>query len=133
MRALDLAKDALTAFLILVANMALLFAVMFVYGTFIDTGHDQAYYEAAAPRLAVWSAPIGGAVLHFLAGLFRIGRNPGRGAMAVVITTWVFYVFIDLAAGFAMAPDASFINLQLAMSLGIALLGGLAATRVATR
>ncbi len=130
MRMLDIIKDAVAAFLILAANILVLVLVMFVYGTFIEPGHDNAFYEAAAPRIALWSAPIAGAALFFLTGLFRIPRNPGRGAILLTLSTWVCYVAIDIIAGVAMAGDTSFMSPHFAFSLSMALAGGLLATRM---
>lgn len=117
--------DALWAFAILIANFAIVFVAVFIYATFIRTGETEAFYGAAAPAIASWTAPIGGGVLFFLATSFRAKRNMARNAINIALITWAIYVAIDIAVGFLMAPAAAFINLQLMFSLGMALLGAL--------
>ena len=41
---------------------ALAFLAVAVYAQVIEPGRPQAFYSAAAPRIAGWSAPLGGAV-----------------------------------------------------------------------
>ncbi len=117
--------DALWAFGILVVNFAILFLAIFIYAAIIRPGETEAFYEAAAPGIASWTAPIGGGVIFFLATIIRAKRNVARDAVNIAMMTWAIYVIIDIAVGFLMAPSAAPISLQLMISLGIALVGGL--------
>lgn len=63
MQALDYLKAFGVSLLLLVSNVLIAFGVMAVYGHLIDPGHDQAYYEAAALRIAPWSSVVAGAAL----------------------------------------------------------------------
>lgn len=122
--------DALWALAILIANFAIVFVAVFIYATFIRPGEPNEFYEAAVPGIAGWTAPIGGGVLFFLATYFRARKNSTRNAFTLAITMWAMYVVIDIVVGLLAAPAATFMNLQLVISLGIALLGALAGAQI---
>lgn len=92
----DYLKAFGVALLLMVLNVAASFGVMWVYGTFIDTGHEQAYYEAAAQRIAPWSSVFVGSLLFFAAAWLLGVRNPARPALTFALTFTLIYTLIDL-------------------------------------
>ncbi|HEY9217683.1 MAG TPA: hypothetical protein VIO94_06520 [Phenylobacterium sp.] len=125
MRTADYAKAAGLALLLLALNLALTFVVVFLYAQFLERGHEQAFYTAAAPGIAAWSAPIGGALLFLAAGWILARRSPGRNGVAFIFVAWLFYVLIDGGMGVAAMGLAKTATLQLAVSFSAALAGGL--------
>lgn len=117
-------KDAATALLILIANFAILFLAVFIYSLVINPGQPEEFYAGMAPEIARWTAPIGGGVLFFLAILFRARRLPARNSNIIALSTWIFYVILDIALG-AAASGGSVLSIQLTLSLLVALTGGL--------
>lgn len=102
------------AIAILVANFAILFGAVFIYAATVARGQSPDFYAAAAPRIANWTAPIGGALLFFVAG--------ARSQRAFLVLTWAIYVMLDIGTGGFQ------LSWRLALSLGGALAGGLIGT-----
>ena len=120
------------AALILALNFLVTTAVIFAYAIAVEPGRSDAFYQAAAPRIAAWSAPIGGALL-FLAALAVLGRRrPGRHPMSFAVRAWIAYVILDVASGLAagvLLPAT--LSWMLAASMGLALAGALAGAALA--
>lgn len=97
MNALDYAKALGVALLLMVLNVAAAFGVMAIYGYLIDPGHEPAYYEAAAQRIAPWSSVFVGALLFFAAAwLFGVRRST-RHALMFALAFTAIYTVIDLS------------------------------------
>lgn len=132
MRLGDYVTDAIWAVAILAANFALVFLAVFVFATFIQPGEPPEFYQAAAPGIAGWTAPVGGGILFLIVSYLRAARNSHRSALIQAISMWAFYVLLDISLGFALAAGAAVLSLQLALSLGIALTGSLIGARLAS-
>src|SRR5262245_54782042 len=95
MKPTDYLKAAGVGLLVLVLTMALSFPMVFVYATFIEPGHEQAFYNDAALWIAPWSSHVFGPVLFFLFNWLMARRRPQRNAMAFAAATIVLYLIID--------------------------------------
>ena len=95
MKPIDYLKAVGVALGILVVNVAISFGVVAAYATFIDPGHDEAYYQAAAQWIAPWSSIAFGWLLFFTASYF-VSRKSDRNALAFALATLAAYAAIDL-------------------------------------
>lgn len=106
MKPLDYAKALGFALLILIANIAISFGVVWVYSVAIEPGQDEAFYQAAALKIAPVSGIIGGFVLVAAASLVLAQRRPQRPAYAFGALIAAGYMIIDIPLVLAMAPTA---------------------------
>src|SRR6185436_3125892 len=97
----DFLKALLTAILVMAANVAISFVVVGVYAVAVDPGHDAAYYQAAAEKIAPWSSVVFGVVLFYLVGWIAAVRRPERNAVLFALTAAFIYIAIDLAVIYA--------------------------------
>ena len=119
------------AFAVLALNLALTTGAIFVYAQFIRPGQTNAFYEAAAPRIAAWSAPPGGALLLLWLMAWLGRRVPARNPIAFGVAAWGAYVVLDVGSGLAMSPAKDVLTPMLALSVLIALAGALAGAALA--
>lgn len=98
MSLLDFLKAAGVALLVMVLNVAIAFAVVFAYSIFVAPGHDEAFYQAAALRIAPWSSVVAGIPLFFGAAYFFAKRRPSRNRYAFAATFTGIYAAVDIAA-----------------------------------
>ncbi|HEX3886675.1 MAG TPA: hypothetical protein VHW05_04190 [Phenylobacterium sp.] len=124
MRGLDALKAVGVAVLVLALNYGVAFLAVAADAQFVEPGHPQSYYAAAAPRIAGWSAPFAGALLLAIAAFLLGARRPQRNALKFAGLIWLAYIVIDLGSG-AAAGDAM-LSAQMAVSMGLALAGALA-------
>jgi sorbitol-specific phosphotransferase system component IIC len=125
MNFLDSVKAIGVALLIMALNVAAAFGVMWVYGTFLETGHDPAFYEAAAQRIAPWSSIFAGAVICFVAMWWIAWRRAGRNGYAFAAVTVLIYTAIDVSI-IAMAGALTAMSAIVAASITGKLAGALA-------
>jgi hypothetical protein len=132
MNALDYAKALGISLFLMVLNVAASFAVMAAYGYLIDPGHEAAYYEAAAQRIAPWSSVFVGALLFFAAAWLFGVRRPARPALAFALTFTLIYTLIDFsiitAAGALMS-----VGYVVAISVAAKFAGAFLGARLARR
>ncbi len=122
----DYVKAAIAAIVIFAANIAISFAVMAVYAYFINTGHDAAFYNAAAQRIAPWSSIVFGAVLFYAVAFLLGKRRPERNAIAFALTIFLVYAgieFVVMSDAGKLASMIGVIALSLATKLTAAYLG----------
>ena len=133
MKGLDTVKAVGLAVLILALNFAATFAAVFVYATLVQPGRPPAFYAAAAPGIAGWSAPIGGALLFFAAtyGLGR--RRPARNGLRFARLTWIAYVIVDIASEIGSVDMRGLLSVTMVLSMGLALAGALGGAALARR
>ncbi len=129
MRPIDFAKAFGLGVLILALNLALLFALGFVYATFIDPGHPAEYYVPIYPKLGDWSAPIGAIGMLFLTTWGFGVRRPERNALAFGAAVYVSYFAVDTALGLASGPPSQLLVPPFFIALG----GGAAAVYAGAR
>jgi len=123
---IDYLKALGVALLLMIVNVAIAFAVMAVYGHVIAPGHEAAYYEAAARRIAPWSSVIAGALLFFAAAWLLGMRRPARSALAFALTFTGLYALVDIAiiaAVGALGQQMGLLALSFATKFGAAFLG----------
>jgi hypothetical protein len=135
MKPLDFAKSVATALGILAINVLISVAVLVVYSYLVAPGHDAAFYDAAAQRIAPWSSVVFGGPLFFVAAFALARRRPDRPPMVFAVSIFGVYAIIDLAALFSAggvgAPPIALIGV-VALSLGTKLVGALAGARSAS-
>jgi hypothetical protein len=133
MRLNDAVKAVLAAGLILVLNVLATTAVIFAYAEVVAPGRSMAFYQAAAPGIAGWTAPAGGAALLGVAIAWLGRRRPERNATAFALKTWIAYLILDVGSGVAVGDVAQALSWQMALSMMLALLGALAGAAFARR
>ncbi len=89
--------------------------------------------EVPAFEVADWSAPIGGGLLFFLASWALGRRRPERSALGFAALAWLAYVIVDVGSGLAMGGARSMLSMEMAFSMGLALLGAVAGSALAGR
>jgi len=114
---LDLIKALGVALLLMALNVAIAFAVMWVFGNYIEPGHEPGFYQAAAQRIAPRSSLIAGLALFFLAGWEFARRKPERNGLLFAAAFSLIYIAADLAIIVA-AGALSFLGLIVAASMG---------------
>ena len=129
MKPLDIAKAAGVALAIMVVNVLISVLVMVVYSYLIDPGHERAFYDAAARRIAPWSSVVFGAPLFFFAVRWLTRRRPDRKAMAFAATCFGFYAAVDIAVLLGEASWVASTVAIAALSLVTKLIGALAGAR----
>lgn len=132
MKPLDFVKALGVAVLLMVLNVAIAFGVMWVFGNFIDPGHEPAYYQAVAQRVAPWSSLFAGAVLFFLGGWEFAKREPARNGLMFAATFALIYIAVDVAI-IAAAGAIGAIGVMVAASVVSKLLAALAGAALARR
>jgi hypothetical protein len=126
MSLLDLAKALGVALAVMVLNVAMAFAVVWAYSAFIEPGHDEAFYSAAAQAISPWSSIFAGAFLFFLAALWLAWRRQGRNGYLFAGVVVAIYAAIDVAviaaaaalAGLGVMVAASMLSKLAAAELG---------------
>lgn len=124
MKGIDYLKAAGVALAAMALTIAASFPMVWVYATFIETGHPQEYYTEAAKWIAPWSSHILGPILFF-AFHFWLARNPARNATAFAVASLVFYLLIDFGVALSFVPASAFLSVTVALSLLGKLLGAL--------
>ncbi|MDQ3070999.1 MAG: hypothetical protein M3R55_14880 [Acidobacteriota bacterium] len=110
------------AILVLVANVAVSFLYMVVYGHLIDPGHDEQYYREHIKVAAPYCSIAAGIPLMFLAGWWVGGWWEGQFAVKAALVIWLTYALIDIAALLAAGLTA-----KIAVLVAVSLLTKLAA------
>jgi len=132
MKPMDFLKAFGVAVLLMVLNVAIAFGVMWVFGNFINPGHERTYYQDAAQRIAPWSSLIAGAVLFFLGGWVFSKRKPARDGVVFAASFALIYVAIDvaiIAAAGALGAMGAMVAASAATKLMAALAGAVLARR----
>jgi hypothetical protein len=134
MSMLDFIKALGVALLLMAANVAVAFAVVWAYSAFIAPGHEAAFYQAAAQRIAPWSSIVAGIALFFAAGWLFAKRKPARNGMAFAATFTAVYAALDLSMVIAEGVVAAlwaFVVASMLSKLVAALAGAALARRAA--
>jgi hypothetical protein len=111
---------------IMIVNVTISFGVVVVYSYWIAPGHDEAFYAAAARRIAPWSSVVFGAPLFFVASRWLARKRPDRNPVAFALWCFAFYASVDVAVLIASGEVTSqigIVSLSLATKLAGALLG----------
>jgi len=84
------------AVLVLLVNVAVSILYMVVYGHWIDTGHDEQYYQDHIKVAAPYCSIVAGIPLMFLAGWWVGGWWEGAFAVKAALVVWLAYALIDI-------------------------------------
>lgn len=133
MKPIDYAKALALALGVLALNMLITVAAVFVYAQFIEPGHDRAFYDAAAMRISLWTAPAGGMLLMVIAGYVFGRRRPERNAIMFALALGGAYVLFDTASGLASGPASEFLKPHFVMSMLGAVLAAVTGAVLARR
>ena len=126
MKAIDIAKALGVAVASLGLNLLLVTGVITIYAKLVAPGHPESFYNDAAPGIASWWAPAGGAMMLFLFTAWLGGRGPGRNAYAFAGACWALYAIVDVGSGWAMGGIRDLLSVQVALSMLTALAGAAA-------
>lgn len=132
MKPIDFAKAVGVALVIMFVNVLISVLVITVYSYAIAPGHDEAFYQTAAQRIAPWSSVVFGAPLFFGAAYWLARRRPERSAVAFAIASFGAYAVIDLAV---VVASGALVSMIIAVSLSMIskLLGAYFGARLAVR
>ncbi|MFN0179632.1 MAG: hypothetical protein ACKVZ0_12610 [Gemmatimonadales bacterium] len=132
MKPLDFAKALGVALAVMFVNVLISFVVVAIYGYAIAPGHEDAFYQEAAKRIAPWSSVVFGAPLFFGAAYWLARQRPDRNAIAFAVSCVAIYAVIDLSVFFAAGGVASMIGIVL-LSLVTKLIGAYAGAHFAAK
>ena len=110
------------ALLVLVANVAISFLYMVVYGHVIDPGHDEQYYRDHIQVAAPYCSIVAGIPLMFLAGWWVGGWSNVESAVKSALVVWLAYTLIDVTIVLAAG-----LNTRIAVLVAVSFLTKLAA------
>lgn len=127
----DVLKAVGLAVGILIVNVAISFGAVAVYSLFVDPGHDAAFYEAAAQRIAPLSSIAFGWLLFFGA-IVILSRKAGRDALWFALAAFAAYAAIDLSIIGAVGQLAV-LGPTIALSLASKLVGAIGGAWAAYR
>ena len=132
MKPLDFVKAIGVALAVMVVNVLISVIVITIYSYAIAPGHEEAFYQEAAERIAPWSSVVFGAPLFFGAAYWLARKRPDRNAIAFAVSCVAIYAVVDLSVLFAAGGVASLIGIVL-LSLVTKLIGAYAGARLAAK
>lgn len=97
MKGADFLKALGVAIATTVITLAASFPMVAFYAFFIEPGHPQDFYTAAAQWIAPWSSHVLGPLVFFAFNFWLARRSPARNAMLFAAATIVLYVIVDLS------------------------------------
>jgi low temperature requirement protein LtrA len=125
MKLIDFLKAAGVGLGVMALTVAASFPMIFIYATFIEPGHPQAFYNDAAQWIAPWSSHVLGPILFLVFNFWMARRKPERNAIAFALATIALYVLIDFGMMLPFAPVSAFASPAVALSLTAKLAGAL--------
>ena len=127
MQAIDYVKAFFIAIALMAINVAISYGVVAVYAYFIEPGHENAFYEAAAQDIAPWSSVVFGVILFFLAGRFFATRQPERNGIAFALAIAASYAAVDITIVLSLGAFSAIAAIFILSMLTKALAGYLGA------
>ena len=127
MKAMEFVRAAGLAFVVLIVDVVLAVAVVYVWGKTQPHGHTEVFYQTAALSIQRWSTRVVGTGLIFFAAWAAARKRAPRQAYVFALALVFFYAFLD---GASVAFERFFIP-AMALSLALKLLAGLAGARLA--
>jgi hypothetical protein len=85
------------AIAVMALNVAIAFAVVWLYSSFFNPGRPASHYEAFATRAAPISSVVAGIPLMFFAGFVIAGMRHVRRGLLVAASAALLYIFVDTA------------------------------------
>jgi hypothetical protein len=127
MKPMEYFRAAGLAFLILLIDVLMAVAAVYVWGKYFQPGHTQDYYESAGIPIARWSSRVFGSALIFAAAWLAVHRQPQRSAYLFAIALVFFYAVLDGASN----AFEGFFRWSIAVTLFIKLLAALTGAHLA--
>jgi hypothetical protein len=128
MKAMEFERAAGLAFVVLIVDVVLAVAVVYLWGNTQHHGHSEAFYQTGAASIQRWSTRIVGTGLIFFASWAAARKRAPRQAYVFAIALVFFYAFLD---GASVAFE-HFFNPSMGLSLALKLLASLAGAALAT-
>lgn len=128
MKVMEFVRAAGLAFVVLIVDVVLAVAVLYLWGKTQHHGHSEVFYQSAAISIQRWSTRIVGSGLIFYAAWAAARKRAPRQAYVFAIALVFFYAFLD---GASVAFE-HFFNPSMALSLALKLLAALAGAWLAT-
>jgi hypothetical protein len=80
-----------------ILNVLIFVLVMFIYGTFINTGQTQTFYQEMAKKIGPYSSIIVGMPLVFLTCYWFGKKFLPNNSIKAALLVWAIYFGVDLA------------------------------------
>jgi hypothetical protein len=129
MNPMEFLRAAGLAFVVLVIDVVLAVAVVYVWGTYQHPGQPESFYATAGIPIARASTRILGTALIFVTAWLAARRRPQRRAYVFAVALVFFYAFLD---GASVAFE-DFFNLSIALTMALKLIAALAGAALAVR
>lgn len=133
MKPVDYLKAAGVGLSVMILTIAASFPMVFVYATFVEPGHPQAFYNEAAKWIAPWSSHILGPILFFTFNFWLARRNSSRNAATFAVATIILYILIDFGLTLPFVPASAFFSQTVLLSLIGKLIAALAGAQLGSR
>jgi hypothetical protein len=129
MNPMEFLRAAGLAFVVLIIDVVLAVAVVYVWGTYQHPGQSESFYATAGIPIARASTRILGTALIFLTAWLAARRRPQRRAYRFALALVFFYALLD---GASVAFE-DFFNLSIALTMALKLIAALAGAALAVR
>jgi hypothetical protein len=129
MKAMEFLRAAGLAFVVLIIDVVLAVAVVYLWGTFQHPGQSETFYQTAGIPIARASTRILGSALIFLTAWLAARQRPQRPAYLFALALVFFYAFLDGAS----VAFADFFNWGIALTMTLKLIAALAGAALAVR
>ena len=133
MKPVDFVKAIGVAFLVLAADLAVSFLVVTVYAQLIEPGQTQAFYNAAALKIAPWSSHIAGPLIFLGAGYLFGRRGGARSPLLFAAAFCAAYAVITVSMLVSMGGVEAAWRDGLPLTMGIKFAGALIGALLARR
>jgi hypothetical protein len=127
MKAMEFVRAAGLAFVVLIIDVVLAVAVVYLWGKTQHHGHSEVFYQTAAASIQRGSTRIVGTGLIFFAAWAAARKRTPRQAYVFAVALVLFYAFLD---GASVAFE-HFFNLSMGLSLALKLLASWAGAALA--
>lgn len=133
MKAFDYLKAIGVAIGVVAITVVASIPMVAFYAYFIEPGHEQEFYTAAAQWIAPWSSYIFGPIALFLFNHWLAKKSPERNAIFFAVATIIAFLIIDLSMVPAVGGEISmFLTFGFAFSVAVKLAGALLGAHLGT-
>jgi hypothetical protein len=129
MNPMEFLRAAGLAFVVLIIDVVLAVAVVYLWGTYQHPGQSESFYATAGIPIARASTRILGTTLIFLTAWLAARRRPQRRAYGFALALVFFYALLD---GASVAFE-DFFNFSIALTMALKLIAALAGAALAVR
>lgn len=125
----DIAKALIVGAIAFAIDFLVVFVLLGGYAMLLNPGQTQAFYDARAPEIALWSTRIVGPLLLLVFAWWFCRWGKCRSALGFALLVFTGYALADIAAGLALDAGATLFTTRFVGSMAIkfagAMLGGL--------